>query len=73
MPKPEVTEANLDEALWYPEDYHWGPSCTEERQTQGGGTAVWDQNLGCYVFAETPDWWKECKPGDPVPCEWGLL
>lgn len=72
MIKPEVTSENLEDALWFPEDFHWGPSCTEEVYTQGGGTAVWDQLQDCYVFKQTPNWWKECKPGDPVPKEWGL-
>lgn len=71
--KLDVTTNNFDDALLYPEDYHWGPSTTDERPTQGGGTAVWDQSLNNYVFKQTPVWWTECKPGDPVPSEWGLL
>jgi hypothetical protein len=73
MEKPEVTSNNLEDALWFPEDYHWGPSCTEPVPTQGGGTAVWDQLQNNYVFVETPEWWIDCKPGDLVPEEWGLL
>lgn len=71
--KPEVTADNLDAALEWPEDYHWGPSTEDEHPTQGGGTAVWCQNSNCYVFAQTPEWWGDCKAGDPVPEEWGLL
>lgn len=73
MLKPEVTPDNLEEALWFPEDYHWGPSCTEARPTQGGGTAVWDQLQDAYVFVTTPDWSEDYKPGDVVPEEWGIL
>lgn len=73
MPKPAVTNDNLNEALWFPEDYHWGPSETDERPTEGGGTAVWSQELNDYVFKTPPEWWAECQPGDPVPEEWGRL
>lgn len=44
-----------------------------ETPTQGGGTAVWDDLQQCHVFKRVPDWWADCKPGDPVPEEWGLL
>lgn len=71
--KPDVTLENLEEALWMPEDYHWGPSTEEERFTQGGGTAVFDKLQNAYVFKETPDWWTDCRPGDLVPEEWGIL
>lgn len=73
MAKPEVTEVNLEDALWFPEDYHWGPSTKDERPTQGGGTAVWDQDQNCYVFKTPPVWWEGCKAGDIVPQEWGIL
>lgn len=69
----EVTPDNLDEALWFPENYNWGPSQIEERPTQGGGSAVWSSDNQCYVFKTPPEWWMECRPGDPVPDEWGLL
>lgn len=71
--KPDVTAENLDHAQWFPEDYNWGPSQTEEVITQGGGTAVWSSDQMCYVFKAPPDWWADCNPGDPVPEEWGLL
>jgi hypothetical protein len=71
--KIEVTANNLDRALWWPEEYHWGPSTTDERPTQGGGTAVWSIEQNCYVFKTPPDWWKACESGDPVPEEWGIL
>jgi hypothetical protein len=71
--KQEVTADNLEHALWFPEDYHWGPSTVEERPTQGGGTVVWDIQQNCYVFKTTPEWWKDCKPGDPMPDEWDVL
>ena len=64
---------NLDEAHMWPEDYNWGPSQTNERPTQGGGTAVWSSNDGRYVFKTPPEWWADCQPGDPVPDEWGIL
>lgn len=73
MLKSEITEGDFENALWFPEDYHWGPSVTIERPTQGGGTAVWDQLADAYVFATPPDWWEDCKPGDLVPDEWGIL
>lgn len=68
-----LVEDRLDDELWFPENYHWGPSPTEERPTQGGGTAVWDHDALGYVFKEVPAWWDGCKPGDPVPEEWGVL
>lgn len=73
MLKCEITGDNLDDSLMFPENYHWGPSETEERPTQGGGTAIWDQLQKAYVFKTPPDWWVECKPGDLVPEEWGIL
>lgn len=72
MPRVDVTSDNLEQALWEPEHYHWGPSQTTEVVTQGGGTAVWDSDLNGYVFKEPPAWWEGCKPGDPVPHEWGV-
>lgn len=71
--KSDATTDNLEDALWFPEDYNWGPSQTNERPTQGGGTAVWSSDLNCFVFKTPPEWWTDCKPGDPVPEEWGLL
>lgn len=69
----DVTSENLEQALWNPKDYNWGPSQTEEVTTQGGGTAIWNPLIGDYVFKEPPSWWKECKPGDTVPREWGII
>lgn len=71
--KSTITKDNLDDALMWPEYYHWGPDEDEEHTTQGGGTAVWSNDQQNYVFKNPPEWWKECKPGDPVPEEWGLL
>lgn len=73
MSKPEPTAETLENALWFPEDYHWGPSETVIRATQGGGTCRWDQDQDDYVFVTPPEWWTECKPGDTVPSEWGVL
>lgn len=73
MDKPDVTSESLEEALMFPEDYNWGPSQSEETPTQGGGTAVWCSLQQGYVFVKTPEWWTECKPGDLVPTEWGIL
>lgn len=68
----DITEMNLEDALWFPEDYDWSPSQTVEKVAQGGGTAVWSSDQKCYVFKTPPEWWKECSPGDPVPSEWGV-
>jgi hypothetical protein len=73
MYRLDVTADNLENALMWPEDYNWGPSQTQERPTQGGGTAVWDSLQNDWVFKEPPTWWEDCKPGDIVPSEWGLL
>lgn len=49
-----------------------GPGGSPIVYTQGGGSAEWSDSAGCYLFVEPPDWWKECKPGDRVPEEWGI-
>lgn len=73
MYKPDVAIDNLDHAEMFPEDYNWGPSQSDSRPTQGGGTAVWSTVDDTWVFKDPPDWWVDCRPGDLVPEEWGLL
>lgn len=71
--KTPITESNLEDALMWPEDYDWGGDETQARPTQGGGTAMWHAGQQNYVFVTPPEWWDDCKPGDPVPREWGIL
>lgn len=40
-------------------------------ETQGGGTAIYSQQLRTHVFVAVPNW-GEHKVGEPVPGTWGL-
>lgn len=40
--------------------------------TQGGGTAVYDEQQKAYFFVEVPSW-SDYKPGDRVPEEWSFV
>lgn len=44
----------------------------EERPTQGGGFAIWDEENRRWIFSVTPESFPKFEVGDFVPEEWGI-